>query len=137
MARVAAKMVQATCTIVRSALSSRVFGSITMTTQVRFMSSSSSSDAAKRAIDELKNAGNQIKEKAASQADYVARQSKDVVGSTDNIAEKAKQTAQEAWSATKDAAEKVQNTVTEKAEASASTVKDHIEAAKRTMDTKK
>ena len=61
--------------MVRTALSSRVFGSNTTITQVQFVSSSSSSDAAKRAIDELKNAGNQIKEKAASQADYVARQS--------------------------------------------------------------
>ena len=55
---------------------------------------------------------------------------------TDKIAEKAKETAKEAWSAAKDAAQKVQNTVAGKADASAATVKDNLEAAKRSMNTK-
>ncbi|CAI9300781.1 unnamed protein product [Lactuca saligna] len=133
MAGVTATMVQTTRVMVRTALGSRVFGSA----QVRFVSSPSPSDTAKRAIDELKNAGNQIKEKAATHAGYVANQSKAAAGATENITEKAKQSAQEAWSATKDAAQKVQDTVAGKAEASADAVKDHIEAAKRTMNTKK
>ncbi|KAI3749604.1 hypothetical protein L2E82_20218 [Cichorium intybus] len=137
MSGVAATMVLTTRTMVRTALGSRVFGSNPAPIQARFVSSPFSSDAAKRAIDELKNVGNQMKEKAASQADYVASQSKEAVGGAENIAEKAKQSAQEAWNATKDAAQKVQNTVAGKAEESAGTVKDHIEAAKRSMNTKK
>ncbi|CAH1447213.1 unnamed protein product [Lactuca virosa] len=139
MAGVTAIMVQTTRVMVRTALGSRVFGSNPTLThsQVRFVSSPSPSDTAKRAIDELKNAGSQIKEKAASHAGYVANQSKAAAGATENITEKAKQSAQEAWSATKDAAQKVQDTVAGKAEASADAVKDHIEAAKRTMNTKK
>ncbi|KAL7582763.1 uncharacterized protein At4g13230 [Lactuca sativa] len=139
MAGVTATMVQTTRVMVRTALGSRVFGSNpTLIThpQVRFVSSPSPSDTAKRAIDELKNAGSQIKEKTASHAGYVANQSKAAAGATENITEKAKQSAQEAWSATKDAAQKVQDTVVGKAEASADVVKDHIEAAKRTINTK-
>ncbi|KVH94210.1 hypothetical protein Ccrd_003688 [Cynara cardunculus var. scolymus] len=66
----------------------------------------------------------------------MANQSKEAIGAADNIAEKAKQTAKEAWSATKDAAQKVQNTVAGKADASAATIKDNIETAKRSINTK-
>ncbi|GJR66350.1 hypothetical protein Tco_0012415 [Tanacetum coccineum] len=130
MAGLAAKKFQTTHTLVRAAWVSRV----TSTHQVRF---SSSSDAAKHGIEKLKKVSEEIKEKAASHTGYATSQSKEAAGKAENIAEKAKQSAQEAWDATKDTAHKVQSTVAEKAEESATVVKDNIEAAKRSLNNKK
>ncbi|KAI3678737.1 hypothetical protein L6452_38040 [Arctium lappa] len=133
MAGVTAARFQTTRTMVRIAWGLRVYGTNPRPSQVRFVTSPSSSESAKREIEELKKVTNQMKEKAASHAGCVASQSKEATRATDNIAEKAKQTAKEAWSATKDAAQKVQNTVAGKVDASATTVKDNIETAKRRL----
>ncbi|PWA88440.1 hypothetical protein CTI12_AA090810 [Artemisia annua] len=137
MAGIAATKFQTTRTLIRATWVSRVFApnQLTPTHQVRFYSSSS--DASKCGIEKLKKVSDEIKEKAASHTGYATSQSKEAAGKAENIAEKAKQSAQEAWDATKDTAQKVQRTVAEKAEESATAVKDNIEAAKRSFNNKK
>ncbi|MFS8014891.1 hypothetical protein Hanom_Chr15g01350001 [Helianthus anomalus] len=92
---------------------------------VRFFKPPTSPDAVKQDIDELK-------EKAAA----VASQCKEVAGK-ETITEKATKSATEAWNATKDAATKVQKTVTGEAAASAATVKENFEVVKKSMNNKK
>ncbi|PWA43125.1 hypothetical protein CTI12_AA426650 [Artemisia annua] len=136
MAGIAATKFQTTRTLIRATWVSRVFApnQLTPIHQVWF---SSSSDASKCGIEKLKKVSEEIKEKAASHTGYATSQSKEAAGKAENIAEKAKQSAQEAWDATKDTAQKVQRTVAEKAEESATAVKDNIEAAKRSFNNKK
>ncbi|KAD4584347.1 hypothetical protein R6Q59_036746 [Mikania micrantha] len=127
MAGVAAARFQTVRTMVRTASAFRVFGCNPTLTQVRFLKTPSSPEAVKRDLDE-------VKKQAASKAEDVANQMKEAGG---GFADKAKQSATEAWNATKNAAEKAQNKVTGKAEASAQAVKDNAEIAKKAMNTKK
>ncbi|XP_076935209.1 uncharacterized protein LOC143601782 [Bidens hawaiensis] len=124
MAGVMTAMFQTARTMVRTASCFRVLRNNPTFTQVRFVKCPSSPNAVKHDINELK-------EKAAA----VANQSKDAAEAA-TVADKAKKSAQEAWNATKDAATKMQNKVTGEAEASAATVKDHMEVAKKSMNTK-
>ncbi|XP_071741221.1 uncharacterized protein [Rutidosis leptorrhynchoides] len=133
MAGVAAARFQTIGTMVRTAWCCRFMSTKPRFTQVRFMSCPNSSDAAKREIEELKKVANEMKEKAASHA---ASQSQEAAGAVENVADKAKQSTQDAWNVTKDVAQKVQDTVTGNAQASVDHVKDNIEATKRSMNTK-
>ncbi|KAF5763134.1 hypothetical protein HanXRQr2_Chr15g0676791 [Helianthus annuus] len=125
MAGVAAARFQSVRTMVRATSCFRVLSNNPTLTQVRFFKPPSSPDAVKQDIDELK-------EKTAA----VASQCKEVAGK-ETITEKATKSATEAWNATKDAATKVQKTVTGEAAASAATVKENCEVAKKSMNTKK
>ncbi|KAI7743589.1 hypothetical protein M8C21_000788 [Ambrosia artemisiifolia] len=120
MAGVAAARFQTTRTMVRAISCFKILGNNATLTQ-----SPTSPDAVKQDIDELK-------EKAAAVA---SRCKEDAEAET--ITKKATQSATEAWNATKDAAAKVQKTMTGEAKASAAIVKDNMEVVKKSMNTKK
>ncbi|XP_059625202.1 uncharacterized protein At4g13230 [Cornus florida] len=101
------------------------------------------SDAAKRGTNEAMRVGQDMKNKAASTAEDVSRKTKDVTGKEGNaqdlaqdIAEKAKQTAQDAWGSVKDTTQKIKETVAGKAEESKEAIKENAETIKQSMNTK-
>ncbi|KAI8574313.1 hypothetical protein RHMOL_Rhmol01G0344700 [Rhododendron molle] len=97
-------------------------------------------DAAGQGTGELKMAGQEMKDKAASTAEDMNQKTKDTAGkvadTAQDLTEKAKQTAQDAWGSVKDTTQKIKETVVGKAEESKDSIKQNAEKVKREMDMK-
>ncbi|KAJ9169721.1 hypothetical protein P3X46_017880 [Hevea brasiliensis] len=131
--------------VTKSPWSSRVFVPATRHFQAHSRkeasnASETASQATKQGINEAKNVGQDVKNKAASVAEEVSQKTKEAAGEVSKVAqdvtEKAKQTIQDAWGSVKDTSQTIKDKVSGKAEESKEFVKENAESVKRCMNSK-